>query len=190
MLRDFGPAWSPDAAKVAYISRRADVASCDGPDPACRHEVQVANADNTGITRLTVNSAAEYDVEWAPDGSKLVYSGVEPGCTGCSGPDLHVMNPDGTGRVRITNTAAGEFQPDWQPVVSGPGPGYPRPAGASPLRVSLVPDLRVVRVAEQRARASAGLRVVQSAHAPCVQSHHRHARRQRCGSEHVGLRSS
>ena len=117
--------------------------------------MQVANADNTAITRLTVNSAAEYDVEWAPDGSKLVYSGVEPGCTGCSGPDLHVMNPDGTGRVRITNTAAGEFQPDWQPVVSGPGPGYPRPAGAAPMRVSLGADVRVVRVAEQ---ACTGLR--------------------------------
>jgi Tol biopolymer transport system component len=138
-LRDFGPAWSPDAAKVAYISERDDLANCDGPHPICRHEVQVANADNTGITRLTDNGVAEYGVEWAPDGSKLVYSGVEPGCTSCSGPDLHVMNPDGTGRVRITNTTAGEFEPDWQPAISGPGPGYPRPAGGSPLRVSLVP---------------------------------------------------
>ena len=31
VLRDFGPAWSPDAAKVAYISGRADVASCRRP---------------------------------------------------------------------------------------------------------------------------------------------------------------
>ena len=186
VLRDFGPAWSPDAAKVAYISQRDDV-NCSGPQPSCRHEVQVANADNTGITRLTDNGAAEYDVEWAPDGSKLVYSGVEPGCTSCSGPDLHVMNPDGTGRVRITNTAAGEFQPDWQPVVSGPGPGYPRPAGAAPLRVSLVPTYASCTAPNREHGPPLAFGSCNPPALRSLESHGRHARRQRRGSEHDGL---
>ncbi len=152
--------------------------------------MQVANADNTGITRLTDNGAAEYDVEWAPDGSKLVYSGVEPGCTSCSGPDLHVMNPDGTGRVRITNTAAGEFQPDWQPVVSGPGPGYPRPAGAAPLRVSLVPTYASCTAPNREHGPPLAFGSCNPPDAPVVQSHGRHARRQRRGSEHERAGSS
>ena len=47
------------------------------------------------------------------------------------------MNADGTGETQLTHTPdVYEFGPAWQPV---PQPGYPRPAGASPLRVSLVP---------------------------------------------------
>ena len=45
------------------------------------------------------------------------------------------MNADGTGQTNVTNNAALDVEPDWQPI---PINAYPRPVGASPLRVSLV----------------------------------------------------
>ncbi len=57
---------------------------------------------------------------WSPDGTKFLLSGV------------YVENTDGSGKTQIASGGAA----DWQPI---PYTGYPRPRGASPLRVSLVP---------------------------------------------------
>ena len=49
------------------------------------------------------------------------------------------MNADGSNQTRITNTATQrEDDPDWQPLPVA----YPRPKGATPTRVSLVPAYR------------------------------------------------
>jgi dipeptidyl aminopeptidase/acylaminoacyl peptidase len=129
----YGAAWSPDASRMAAIFDSS---------PPTAGEVTVVNADGTGRTQLTNDSVPQYSVEWSPDGTKLVYAGEEPGCTTDCNPELYVMNADGTGRVRLTNTSASETSPDWQPVVGPPPPGYPRPRGASPILIPLVPAYR------------------------------------------------
>ncbi len=71
--------------------------------------------------------AAARDGVWSPDGSKIAaLAGPGPG------PRIKVMNADGTGVTDITDGT----DPDWQPL---PINAYPRPKGASPMQVSLVP---------------------------------------------------
>ena len=121
--------------------------------------MQVANAGNTGITRLTVNGAAEYDVEWAPDGSKLVYSGVETRLHELRGPDLHVMNPDGD-----RPGADHEHRRRRVPARLATGPRQRRATRARRARPRCAftrADLPVVHGAEPHARAAARLRVLQ-----------------------------
>jgi WD40-like Beta Propeller Repeat len=128
------PAWSPDAAKLAYLNDTY---------PASETEIWSVNSDSTGATQLTHDDVQEFGEEWSPDGTKIVYSGEDPACSAACNGDLFVMNPDGTGVVRLTNTAASETSPDWQPVITTPRPpGYPRPRGATPFRVPLVPAYR------------------------------------------------
>lgn len=109
------PAWSPDAGKVAFLFD----ATGNGP-----RELYTMNSDRTGLTHLSNLDPAE-DVEWSPDGAKLVIA---------SG-GLYTANADGSQKTPLTSGGS----PDWQPVVTSTGPGYPRPKSATVLRTSLVP---------------------------------------------------
>jgi hypothetical protein len=46
------------------------------------------------------------------------------------------MNADGSNATRLAPDGADQLEPDWQPI---PINTYPRPKGATPMRVSLVP---------------------------------------------------
>ena len=50
---DASPSWSPDGAKIAFVSDRDD-----------NQEIYVMNADGSGLTRLTNNSAADVVPDW------------------------------------------------------------------------------------------------------------------------------
>ena len=114
----WGASWSPDGAKLAYIRH-------DLVNPGL--DLHIRNRDGSGDALVAGQHPAS--VEWSPDGTKLVFSEG----------DLFSSTVSGAGRTQLTTTPSTEQGPDWQPVVSGPGPGFPRPKGASPLRVSLVP---------------------------------------------------
>ncbi len=51
---DFGPEWSPDGSRIAFVSKR------DG-----NAEIYVMNADGSGQVRLTDDPAADVDPAWA-----------------------------------------------------------------------------------------------------------------------------
>jgi hypothetical protein len=111
------PSWSPDSQRVAYVLEDCSL---------CGHfSVYTIKRDKTDPQQVTMPPAGDGDAEpaWSPDGSKMAF--VRSG-------RIKVINIDGTGIVDVTDGAA----PTWQPI---PINAYPRPKGASPMQVSLVP---------------------------------------------------
>jgi Tol biopolymer transport system component len=114
---DDWPAWSPDGTKIAFGTYRF---------PNSRWEIYRMNADGTDQTPLT-NGSLDFRPDWSPDGTKIVFESDNNG--------IHVMNADGTNPTPLTNNTT-DGDPSWQPI---PYTGYPRPRGASPSQIFLVP---------------------------------------------------
>lgn len=113
------PSWSPDGTKIAFNRQGG---------------IWTMNADGTNQTQLTIHGpghAEDHHVTWSPDGQLLLFTGW---IDDAFNSGLVVMNPDGTGRTPVTGTSGSQL-PDWQPIA----PSYPRPKGATPVSLSLVP---------------------------------------------------
>jgi TolB protein len=114
--------WSPDGSKIAFGSFTSDFSSSD---------IYTMNADGSSRTNLT-NTPAQVELTplWAPDGSLIIFY---------SNPGTYdSIMPDGTGRDHFSD----ETPNDWQPAATQAPAGYPRPKGATPIRVPLVPGFR------------------------------------------------
>jgi Tol biopolymer transport system component len=118
------PDWSPDVTKVAYGAW--DIAG-DG-----QQRTWVVDAD--GSNPHVISGARRRAPTWSPDGSRIAVE-REPG-------DLAVMKADGTGETPLTTNAPPirDVMPAWQPL---PVNAYPRPRGATPMLIPLVPAYAV-----------------------------------------------
>ena len=133
---DADPDWSPDAQKLAFESNRSfgrwDIWSMDG-DGSDQFRVGPGGSD----------PEVDEDPAWSPDGDLIVFARNSSGFVeGCAYRALWTMGADGTDPTQVTDPggtcADTDTSPDWQPL---PGP-YPRPKGATPVRVPLVPAYR------------------------------------------------
>ena len=91
-IDDESPKWSPDGAKMLFVSKRTG-----------NPEIYVMNIDGSNTLRLTTSN---YSImpNWSPDAKKIVYRGNENG-----NPEIYVMTLDGSEKIKITNNlVAGE----------------------------------------------------------------------------------
>jgi len=124
---DRNPSWSPDGQRILFGRSPGD-----GSDTTSA--LYTIRPDGTDL-QLVKSYAGLVQGRWSPDGTKIVAAfdpAFPPPPGGCTPVCIHVMNADGSGETPITPGA----DPDWQPI---PINAYPRPKGASPLQVSLVP---------------------------------------------------
>lgn len=109
---DWSPNWSPDGAKLVFLSMR------DG-----NSEIYSMDANGTNVRRLTNNLSFEGYPVWSPDGNSIVYTSDrdEPNPAGCytsdSGCDtnIYVMNADSLKETRLTDTPGLDEGPTWAP---------------------------------------------------------------------------
>lgn len=74
------------------------------------HQIYVMNADGSGQTQLTNNSANNVAPAWSPDGRQIAFTSDRDGSW-----HIYVMNADGSGQTRLTNTSANDYTPAWSP---------------------------------------------------------------------------
>jgi Tol biopolymer transport system component len=122
------PDWSPNVQKIVFASDR------DNPQSTYVN-LYTINSDGSGLTRLTNALVGQGRPVWSPDASKIAYFEC-PDPIDCVG-QINVMNADGSGQTPLTSDPSFDnVNPSWQPI---PINSYPRPKGASPLRLALVP---------------------------------------------------
>jgi len=99
------PAWSPDGAKIAFVSQRDE-----------NYEIYVMNADGSEKKRLT-NDANDNGrfwgrFSWSPDGEKIAFESAR---YGDPNSEIYVMNTDGGGNKTLTSNSDYDGGPSWSP---------------------------------------------------------------------------
>ena len=114
------PDWSPDASRIAFQS-----------SAGCCTSTLAWTANPDGTDRVSVPGAGA-ELAWSPEGDNFAFT---------SGNFVRVTEPQAGPHGPL---AAG-YAPDWQvrqpdPVPPPGGTGFPRPKGATPMLVALVPS--------------------------------------------------
>lgn len=73
-------------------------------------EVYIMNSDGTGVQSLTNNKAVENDLNWSPDGSKIVFRSERDGDSA-----IYMMNADGSNPKRLSPRPGKDSMPSWSP---------------------------------------------------------------------------
>ena len=85
--------------RVTFVSER------DG-----NPEIYVMDSDGINQTRLTNNSAQDFEPSWSPDGSRIAFSANRNG-----NHEVYVMDADGSNQTRLTNYSKHAWEPSWSP---------------------------------------------------------------------------
>src|ERR1041384_948717 len=68
------------------------------------------NSDCSNEILLTASPGDEYQPDWSPDGTKIVFSSRRDGNN-----EIYVMNADGSHAINLTNNTGDDENPSWSP---------------------------------------------------------------------------
>ncbi len=111
----YGPTWSPDGTKLAFIAS-------EGTN---KYDVYTINADGTNRQKLTNTLTTKYEVSWSPDGAWIAYTQHD----GTRLEKVFAMHPDGSGLRQLSTQDAYYYNLSWMPdskkvlVVNDPSQG-------------------------------------------------------------------
>jgi Tol biopolymer transport system component len=116
----FQPHWSADGGRLSFTR------CCSSADTV----IHTSRPDGSDVRQLPLTGNYS-DAAWSPEGGEFVVWDRTGG--------IAIIGENGLQPRRIAG-GADYRAPDWQPLPPAPvPPGYPRPRGATPLRVPLVP---------------------------------------------------
>jgi Tol biopolymer transport system component len=101
---DFRPGYSPDGTTIAFGSiNRGGVLSA----------IYLMNPHGSNVRRITPAALEAFDLDWAPDGAKLVFA--SPCCTP-QPPEIWTVNSDGSDLTQFTlGGTNADAQPSYSP---------------------------------------------------------------------------
>ena len=85
---DIEPAWSPDGARIAYVSTVGEGNT----------EIYLMDSDGSNQVRLTFNLVREESPTWSPDGTQIAFLSTRQGQQ-----EMFLMNSDGSDQVPLTD---------------------------------------------------------------------------------------
>ncbi len=113
------------AGSIAILGGAAETSNSEGKilfysERDGNAEIYLMDADGSGLTRLTTNSANEWSPAGSPDGTEIAFESErdDPNPMSCF-PNcitkLHLMSVDGSGERRLMDLPGAEGHPDWSP---------------------------------------------------------------------------
>lgn len=99
--RNASPSWSPDGEQIAFMRAAALEYAL--------YEIWVADADGSGLARLTTNDVYDGDPAWSPDGDRIAFVSARDVH---AGEQVWVMDADGGNPV---STDVRGSSPAWSP---------------------------------------------------------------------------
>ncbi len=100
----YGPAWSPDGLRVAFMIR---------PGNSQHGELFVADADGSHLRQLTHNGLKNYYPAWSPDGTQIAFNSQQGIKTQTA--TIRVIRIDGSGERTLTGGMKESYHPTWSP---------------------------------------------------------------------------
>jgi Tol biopolymer transport system component len=92
--------WSPDGRRIVF----------DAPTRESEGDVFVANADGSGVRRLTTARGWESPAAWSRDGRTILFTRMP--ASGANEPSVMTMNADGSSLRRLGRGFAAAWSPD------------------------------------------------------------------------------
>lgn len=134
---DFGPSWSQDGRRLAFVAIRNE-----------NWGVWTIDADGSDEHRIFGGSGCcfVFDAQWSPDGAWIAFAGRPEGEDYSPEDSLYVMRPDGTDVTLLApaedRSVAGDIA--WRPVLFGSSlEPTTSPSPAMPSSAELVDTFRV-----------------------------------------------
>lgn len=105
-VNDTRPAWSPDGAKIAFQSDRHG-----------NFDLFMANADGSGLVRVTTSLTDDVEPSWSPDGKHIAFASNRhrDTYTGRSRYQIYVTDIHGTAPRQLMVSEGSDFFPVWSP---------------------------------------------------------------------------